>query len=98
MPLRSRSEFDKQFRYITAAGGKPASARGIRGIVAQQLSVFLDIRSATGGVDRHVIQALALEDVDETSRGLPCLLFPARVRHQRAAASLIARDDHLASF
>src|SRR5229473_3026837 len=95
---RARFKLGEHFRDVLAARGKGPGALGISRVVAQQVTIVLEIGAAPGGIADDDVHTRALERVNQPPRQLQCRFFLARVDHQSAAAALLARRNHFAAF
>src|SRR5712692_6703353 len=95
---RARFKLGEHFRDVFAARGKSLGALGISRVVAQQITIVLQIGAAPGGIADDDVHTRALERVNQPPRQLQCRFFLARVDHQSAAAALLARRNHFAAF
>src|SRR5436853_142349 len=68
-------------------------AFGPLGVVAEQLAVFLERRTATGGIDHDCWKIMSLEDFDVMPGAIAGEFKLAAVRIQRAATTLLWRGD-----
>jgi hypothetical protein len=94
----ARWKFGKDFGDVAAFGGETAGAVGVGGIVAEKMTVFLDVGAATGGIDDDGVNVSLFEDVDGGAGELEGLDFFASVDAERAAAGLFWRRDDFATF
>ena len=70
---------------------------GVPGVVREQLTVFLESRSAARGVGDDGIEATVHHGIDVAAGQLARLIAHAGVQVQRAATALVFRDHHLAA-
>jgi len=68
------------------------------GIVAQQVTVFLHIGAAAGGVGDDEVDVCAVKGIDGAASQRESVVFFAGVDHQCAAARLILWSDHFVAF
>jgi hypothetical protein len=98
MARSPRLEASQNFRNVATLGGECLRPLAILRIVAQQIAIVFQVRSAARGIAHHGIHLRAFECVN----GAPCviercLLFSS-VDHERTAAALIPGNDYLAAF
>ena len=98
MPWSSRLQPRQNFRNVTTLRGECLCALAVLRIVAQQIAIILQVRSAAGGIAHHGVHLRAFECVNSAPRVIERGLLLARVNHKRAAAALIPGHHHLATF
>src|ERR1019366_4122990 len=88
----------QDFRNVATLGGECLPPLAILRIVAQQIAIVFQARSAASSIAHHGIHLRAFECVNSAPCVIErCLLFSS-VDHKRAAAALIPGNDHLATF
>src|SRR5215207_3736662 len=98
MPFGDRPDLVQELRDVLYLLRERLGPLGVLGVVAQKIRVLFHRRTATGGVDDHIVQALPLEGVYGLSREVQRLLLTPSMSGEGAATALVLRGDNLAAL
>src|SRR5689334_8510767 len=98
MSLAARLEFGENFADVFALPGKCLRTLGVFRNVAEQVSVFLDVRAASGRIRDDSVHVSLLEHVNCFLGELNCIGFFSRMYEQSATTSLRVWSDDFTTF
>src|ERR1700722_9104161 len=95
---RARRQFAQNLRDVFAFSAEGSGACSPRWVVAQQMTILLHGRTATGGIDDDGVHIGGLEGRNHRSRQPGGLFIQAGVQHERPPTLLCLGDDNLAAL